>query len=202
MKKSTKTAKPQAPGKTPAATSGATKLAKPGTMDALKTRVMAIPEARQAYLEAKSNVKIAQLIGDMRTCAGLTQKEVADQARMSEPNVMRIEQGDGVCDASIGLMSRMASACGAQLVVGYVSKNPGNTPLRSGKDTGVSRPIRPVGPERPGVNIRESAVSNVSPESSRSTAAETGEPLHVKQRILHIAAEGGSVEAVFRFVEL
>lgn len=46
--------------------------------------------------------QIAQSIREARLALGLTQEELADQARVSRPSVARVERGDDVNTATLG----------------------------------------------------------------------------------------------------
>jgi ribosome-binding protein aMBF1 (putative translation factor) len=76
---------------------------------------LADPEFRQLYEEAVSQDLSLQFVL-ARKAAGLTQAEVAERMRTSQPQVARIES-DGYDSATLRTLKRYADAVGKKLVI-------------------------------------------------------------------------------------
>lgn len=75
------------------------------------------PEARAIYEEARLAGQIAQAIYDRRTELGLTQKQLADRAGMTQPAINRLETGSAL--PSGRTLFRVARALDTDLVVAF-----------------------------------------------------------------------------------
>ena len=82
---------------------------------ALRDQRMAEPGAREAYLATKLAYELGASVRKMREAKGLTQKQLADAANMSQPAVARFEAGGTV--PTIPLLERLAAALDAELTV-------------------------------------------------------------------------------------
>jgi DNA-binding XRE family transcriptional regulator len=86
-------------------------------------------ELRAMINEEAANAEVAALIHDVRTSAGLTQKELAERAGTSQPVIARLEDAD-YQGHSLAMLRRIASALNLCLVVEF---RPVVTATRGGK---------------------------------------------------------------------
>ena len=92
------------------------------TTDALKIidrMVSDDAELRAMIDEERAGADIAQLIHDVRTRAGLTQKELADLIGTGQPTIARLENAD-YDGHSLGMLRRIAVALHMRLEVRLV----------------------------------------------------------------------------------
>ena len=82
---------------------------------ALRDQRMTEPGAREAYLATKLAYELGASVRTMREAKGLTQKQLAEAANMTQPAVARFEAGSTV--PTIPLLERLAAALDAELTV-------------------------------------------------------------------------------------
>ena len=98
-----------------------TEIADPDEFEAMKREFLSDPAARAVYLETLARFSVARLVTDMRTRAGLTQKELATLAGVSRARIAKVERASGRGVASIGLLCCLAAAAEVELVLGYAT---------------------------------------------------------------------------------
>ena len=81
----------------------------------LRDQRLTEPGAREAYLATKLAYELGASVRRMREAKGLTQKQLAEAANMTQPAVARFEAGGTV--PSIPLLERLAAALDAELTV-------------------------------------------------------------------------------------
>jgi ribosome-binding protein aMBF1 (putative translation factor) len=91
------------------------------TADALKIlekRVQADPEQHELIEEATLNCRVAQLIYDARTAAGLTQAQLAELIGTSQPTIARLEDAEYE-GHSLSMLQRIAGALNRPLQISF-----------------------------------------------------------------------------------
>jgi transcriptional regulator with XRE-family HTH domain len=83
------------------------------------------PERKASLREERVNAEVAQLIHDLRTQAGLSQKELADAIGTTQSVISRLEDAD-YNGHSLTMLNRIASALNQRLTVTM-------TPIEKGK---------------------------------------------------------------------
>ena len=83
-------------------------------IDILRRRVGDDPEMKALIAEARANREVAQLVHDLRTSAGLTQKELADKIGTSQSTIARLEHAD-YAGHTLNVLSRICEALGRDL---------------------------------------------------------------------------------------
>jgi len=73
-------------------------------------------QARKLLDKARVNARVAQLIYDARTKAGLTQAQLAERIGTKQPVIARLEDAD-YAGHSLSMLQRVAAALGRQLDV-------------------------------------------------------------------------------------
>ncbi|WP_433439892.1 helix-turn-helix domain-containing protein [Nonomuraea sp. CA-141351] len=68
------------------------------------------PEYARLYREAKAGQRLGQLVYDRRVALGLSQAELAERARMTQPQVSRLETGGG--NITVASLRRLARCPG------------------------------------------------------------------------------------------
>ena len=74
------------------------------------------PERKASLREERVNAEVAQLIHDLRTQAGLSQKELADAIGTTQSVISRLEDAD-YNGHSLTMLNRIASALNQRLTV-------------------------------------------------------------------------------------
>jgi thioredoxin-dependent peroxiredoxin len=101
------------------------------------------PRQTAAYFEALWAPRLATLIREVRQTAGISQTQLAESMRTSQPNLARVEGGAHL--ATVPTLARIADALGKQLVIGIASldeiKNLNMSELRD-QDRVVYEPFR------------------------------------------------------------
>ena len=77
------------------------------------------PEIRMHYKQEKAKTHIAYAVRAVRTRAGLTQAELAKKIGTAQSVIARLESGSDKRTPSLDLLSRVASACDAELELGF-----------------------------------------------------------------------------------
>ncbi len=77
------------------------------------------PEIRMHYEEEKTKSTIAQAVRAARTRAGLTQTELAQKIKTTQSVIARLESGTDQRTPTLDLLARIASACDAELELGF-----------------------------------------------------------------------------------
>lgn len=78
------------------------------------------PDLREQIAEAKINFRVAQLIHDARTAAGMTQRQLADLIGTKQSVIARLEDADYE-GHSLTMLSRIAEALHQRLEVRFVA---------------------------------------------------------------------------------
>lgn len=97
-----------------------TNLTKPLDQVALDALTLSTQEARAAYREQRLNLEVGRSIRLARKQAGLTQTELAARAGIDPGDMSRLETGQGVYAATIGIVERVAQALGQDVVIQFV----------------------------------------------------------------------------------
>jgi ribosome-binding protein aMBF1 (putative translation factor) len=79
------------------------------------------PKKQAAYEEALVNVKAAQLLYDMRTAAGLSQRGFAKRVGTTASVICRLEDAD-YSGHTLAMLNRIASALGRRIELHAVPK--------------------------------------------------------------------------------
>ena len=77
------------------------------------------PEIRLHYEKEKAKTQIAYSVKAARTRAGLTQEELAEKIGTTQSVIARLEGGNDKRTPSLDLLARIASACDAELELGF-----------------------------------------------------------------------------------
>ncbi|HVS37391.1 MAG TPA: helix-turn-helix transcriptional regulator, partial [Gemmataceae bacterium] len=77
------------------------------------------PEMAALIRKAKHDASVAQQVYDLRTQAGLTQKQLADLVKSQPSAICRLEDADYE-GHSLGMLRRIAAALGKQVVVTFI----------------------------------------------------------------------------------
>ena len=77
------------------------------------------PELRKLIAEETLNVRVARMIFDARTRAGLTQAQLAELIDTQQPVIARLEDADYE-GHSLSMLQRIAEALGQRLEVSFV----------------------------------------------------------------------------------
>ena len=77
------------------------------------------PELRKMIAEEALNVRVARMIFDARTRAGLTQIQLAELIDTKQPVIARLEDADYE-GHSLSMLQRIAEALGQRLEVSFV----------------------------------------------------------------------------------
>jgi ribosome-binding protein aMBF1 (putative translation factor) len=85
----------------------------------LDDMIGADPELRTMIAEERINAQVADEIHALRTCRGLTQKELADRIGTTQSVIARLEDADYE-GHSLRMLRRIADALGARLSVHLV----------------------------------------------------------------------------------
>lgn len=85
---------------------------------ALREGVVEDPAVVAARIEIRYALAFGQALYDRRTALGLSQTEVARRAKMSQPQISRIEGGDTV--PTLPLLERLAEALESELEIHVV----------------------------------------------------------------------------------
>lgn len=90
---------------------------KTGTNDAveiLRRHIADDPDMKALIAEARANREVAQLVYDLRTSAGLTQKDLAEKIGTSQSTVARLEDAD-YTGHTLNMLSRICEVLGRDL---------------------------------------------------------------------------------------
>ena len=85
----------------------------------LKQRLGDLPDFEERVAADKLNVRVAMLIYQVRTEAGLTQTQLAQRVGTSQPNIARLEDADYE-GHSLSMLQRIAVALGKQVEIQMV----------------------------------------------------------------------------------
>jgi len=83
--------------------------------DVKNRRIPVDPEVRA---EINQDLALGQLIYDLRTCAGLSQRELAQRMRTTQSVISRLEEGGGARNR-LDTLARVATALDRHLVVSF-----------------------------------------------------------------------------------
>ncbi|CAM4050714.1 helix-turn-helix domain-containing protein [Xenorhabdus thuongxuanensis] len=81
----------------------------------VKAKALQNPKVLEAYLEARREEELQELLSNMRAKAGLNSTQVAERMGISQPAVNRLEKN--ASKASIHSLERYATACGVTLKI-------------------------------------------------------------------------------------
>jgi DNA-binding XRE family transcriptional regulator len=87
---------------------------------AIKSAIKRDPKLSFEYEEEKINLNIAAILHELRTEAGLTQREVAKRAGLTQPFVARIENPTSSKKPSLETLAKLAFAFEKQLKIEFV----------------------------------------------------------------------------------
>jgi len=85
------------------------------------------PEKAQAFEEELANAEVARKIYNLRTKAGLTQKQLATEVGTTPSVISRLEDAD-YNGHSLAILRRIASALDKRLEIRFVSLKHGSNP--------------------------------------------------------------------------
>lgn len=74
--------------------------------------------------DVDQDLALGQLIYDLRTAAGLTQRELAERMGTTQSVISRLEEGGGAARNRIDTLARVATALNRHLVVSFPEKLP------------------------------------------------------------------------------
>lgn len=74
---------------------------------------------RVGYENREAIVAAARLVKAMRQNAGLTQVELADHMKTSQPEIVRLEAGTGSRGPTVQMLARVGAACNCDIVLGF-----------------------------------------------------------------------------------
>ena len=114
------------------------------------------PEMEAILEEERGKAEVARLVYELRTQAGLTQKELADRVGTTPSVISRLEDAD-YAGHSLSMLRRIATAVGQRVEIRFVPIELAGP--RREKSAGRRTPARPARP-RPG-----------GPRSDRSSPA-------------------------------
>jgi DNA-binding XRE family transcriptional regulator len=86
-------------------------------VDRVRRKVVRTTAQKAHFDLAFARFSIASLLQEMRATAGLTQNELAAKARMSQPEVSRLESGGGTHPPALATLLRFANVCGFGLTL-------------------------------------------------------------------------------------
>ena len=76
------------------------------------------PELRELIEKETFNARVARLVYDARTAAGLTQQQLADLVGTKQPNIARLEDAD-YRGHSLTMLHRIATALNQRLEISF-----------------------------------------------------------------------------------
>ncbi len=85
----------------------------------LKQRLGDVPDLDERIETDKLNVRVAMLVYQVRTEAGMTQTELAELVGTSQPNVARLEDADYE-GHSLSMLQKIAEALGKRIEIQIV----------------------------------------------------------------------------------
>ena len=91
-------------------------------VDILKKRLGGIPDFDERVAADNLNVRVAMLVYQVRTEAGLTQQQLAELVGTSQPNIARLEDADYE-GHSLSMLQRIAEALGQQVEISMTPKS-------------------------------------------------------------------------------
>lgn len=86
---------------------------------AIKDAIRRDPKLRFDYEEEKINLNTAAILYSLRTKAGLTQKQVAERAGLTQPLVARLENSTSSKKPSLETLAKIAASFGKQLKIEF-----------------------------------------------------------------------------------
>jgi ribosome-binding protein aMBF1 (putative translation factor) len=92
-------------------------LKRPLDQDALDALMLSTEEARASYQEQRLTLEVGRTIRHARKLADLTQTELAARAGIDQGDLSRLETGQGVRGATIGIVERVVQALGREVVI-------------------------------------------------------------------------------------
>jgi transcriptional regulator with XRE-family HTH domain len=99
------------------------------------------PEMQMLFEQERVNADVAQKAYDLRTAAGLTQRELADQVGTTASVICRLEDAD-YAGHSLTMLQRIAAALGKRMEVYFVATTEARSSAKrkkkkAGGDTGI-----------------------------------------------------------------
>lgn len=97
---------------------------KPTLLKAFSEELMTEFEGvRVGYENRAAILAAARLVKAMRQNAGLTQVELAELMKSSQPEIVRLEAGTGSRGPTINMLARVGAACNCEIVFGFKQRN-------------------------------------------------------------------------------
>lgn len=81
------------------------------------------PPSAETRADVEHDLALGQLIHDLRTGAGLSQRELAERMRTTQSVISRLEEGGGAKNR-IDTLARVAEALGRHLILSFPEKVP------------------------------------------------------------------------------
>lgn len=97
------------------------------------------PKGRIVYKQQFLRVSVANTLKKMRVEAELTQEQVAERAKMSQPEVSRLERAGGWSAPGLNTVARYADVCGFDLRLVALPRRPRK------RRTSITTPLSPPG---------------------------------------------------------
>jgi DNA-binding XRE family transcriptional regulator len=91
-------------------------------VEILRKRLGGVADFDQQVATDKLNVRVAMLVYQVRTEAGLTQAELAERVGTAQPNIARLEDADYE-GHSLSMLQRIAEALGKRIEIQMVDAN-------------------------------------------------------------------------------
>lgn len=92
--------------------------------DDVKARRGAVSDERRG--EVEQDLALGQLVYDLRTAAGLSQRELAARMKTTQSVISRLEEGGGAKNR-IDTLARLATALGRHLVLSFPEESSART---------------------------------------------------------------------------
>lgn len=99
-----------------------TNLKNPLDQVALDALTLSTEEARAIYREQRLPLEVGRTIRRARERAALTQTELAARAGIDPGDLRRLETGQGVREATIAMLARVAQALGLEVVIQFADR--------------------------------------------------------------------------------
>ena len=101
------------------------------------------PETESIPEEERGEAEVARLVHDLRTQAGLTQKELADRVGTTPSAISRLEDAD-YSGHSLSMLRRIATAMGRRVQIRFVPAGPAEPRRVASRRGAVRLPDPPV----------------------------------------------------------
>ena len=81
----------------------------------LEAELLKIPGAAEMLAEERAALRAARFVRDIRESAKLSQAMLARELNISQARISQLENGGGKYGLSVGLLERVAEACGGRV---------------------------------------------------------------------------------------